>query len=195
MWQVYLHDTLHLSKNFSLIGEVDVNRLTKDSLSYTMLNFPPLPPSTSTSQSRDASYRALPALTLAWQPTLNDGIRVRASAVDGSLTDYQLLKPSDVLLFPSSDFPAFNLGAHGKSYEAEYDHTFPDASFFRLGFIRQQLAGNVYDALEDADGEDLTKANYQAVEAGYERVINPDLTAFANLFYIRSARWRMLTIL
>ena len=183
MWQVYLHDTLHLFNHFTVFCSVDINRLTSEETNTITSNIPVLPVPPSSNQ----SYHALPALTVAWQPTPQDGVRARAYALDGSLSDYQLLRPTDVLLFPTSDLPACSVGVYGSSYEAEYDHTFPDTSFFRLGFIRQQMRSDVNGALQDADAEPLEHYTYQAEDVSYERVIDPNLTAFTDLSFIRSA--------
>ncbi len=175
-WQAYLHDSWQVSNGFRVIGELCADRLT--SVLTTSTLSPPLSPSLT----RVGSNSGLPSLTLAWQPSGRDGLYLRARGVDGSIDDYQLLKPQEVFLFPTSDLPTLLLGARGQSYEAEYDHTFANSSFFRLGYLQQDLRET-----EDADEEFLTHSIYRAVETSYECLLTPSLTGFTNLFYIDSA--------
>ena len=174
--QAYLHDALKLSDRLSLIGEFRANRLTQ-SISTATIGLP-LPPSITLA---DIPV-GLPSLTASWQPTARDGLRLRARGVSGGIDDFQLLLPTEVFLFPTSDLPILKFGGRGQSYEAEYDHTFPDASLLRLGLLQQQLRRT-----ENADYERLDSSTYQSFETRYERLLTPTLSGFASLAFIASA--------
>jgi len=179
--QVYLHDAWRLSEQLIVIGEVRAERVVKVETDTTLVSpFPfPTPPVTS----RLDTYVGLPSLTLSWQATARDGLHLRARGVSGGIDDFQLLLPTEVFLFPTNDLPTLILGGRGQSYEAEFDHTFADASLLRLGFLQQKLTRTVVDD----NLVDLSDVTYQAIETRYERAITPTLSGFLACSFISTA--------
>jgi len=173
--QAYLQDTLKLAENLSVIGEVSAVMLE----SSDSMNMPPLPPSPAT---RSKTTAGLPKAIISWQPTPCDGFRVCARRLDGGIDDFQVLAPTAVFLFPANDLPALRFFGHGRSYEAEYDHTFANTSFFRLGFIHQKMCDT-----KNVDDELLLHSSYQAIEARFELVLTPATTGFISASVINSS--------
>ena len=175
-WQeAYLHGTLHLSPSVALIGEVRADRVINTTT--TAFTSPPLP----TTVKHEDTTEVLPSMAVTCQLTARDGLRLRTQGATGSIDGYQLLLPTEVFLFPTSDLPHLKVGGRARSYALEYDHTFTNASTVWLGVIQEQ-AWNT----QDADTEVLDQLTYQAVKARLESVLTPTTTGFASLSFVNS---------
>ena len=123
----------------------------------------------------------LPSLTVAWQPTPRCGLRLRARGVAGGIDDFQLLNPQEVFLFDTADLPTLwlvdlangNVTGRGDSEEAEFDYTFHDSSFFRIGLLNQQVR-NTYDV----DSEYLRESTFRSLNLQLEKVLTPTISGF-----------------
>ncbi|MDQ3814854.1 MAG: TonB-dependent receptor, partial [Armatimonadota bacterium] len=133
----YVRDEYLLSNRLSVIGEIQLQHLSRFSTQRDLL-----PEATEPELSEGSKTALLPKLVLAYQPNARTGIRFRARRVLATPQDFQLLSPTDVF-FESEGLPEVrSRGAEfgsGQTYELEFDHTFRNTSFLRLGLFRQNL--------------------------------------------------------
>ena len=169
--QAYLRDESAVSKRLTLIGEIRLERLD-NRISADILDPPgsdPIPP-----EDKKTTV-GRPAVIIAYQPDTRSGLRFRARKLFGTVQDFELLAPQDVFLFSFDNVPSLLLAGQGESYELEYDHTFPNASFLRLGAFQQDLRNAT-----NADDEQFPRARFRSAQIRYEGILTPTTTFFVD---------------
>lgn len=173
-YQAYLRDESRLSTRLTLIAEMQVQRLDiHENLAFIGLDGIP-----STQEDRSKTL-GLPNVIVSYQPDARSGLRVRFRRLLASVSDFQLLAPTDVFLFSFADLPqALSLDvptSDGTSAEIEYDHTFSDASFLRLGAFQQDIRQSL---IAGVSGGPYAKSHLRSLRGGYEGLLNRRLSFF-----------------
>jgi len=168
-YQFYVRDEVQVAPRLTLTGEMQVLRLDTFA-STSFIGLAGVPP---TQESRQKTF-SLPNVIAAYQPDARSGFRLRVRRIAATLSDFQLLTPTDVFLFSYAGLPqpldvlSF---ADGSSVEIEYDHTFSNASFLRLGAFQQDLR-----QASVLDSGSYDKARIRGARAGYEGLLSRDLS-------------------
>ena len=168
-FRAYVRDTWTIGTDLTLTGEMRVERVDSHVSNETLApdGTPSTPPTT-----LDTTV-GLPALIVAYLPDVRDGLRLRIRKLLGTIQDFDLLSPTDVFLFSFDNVPDLQLGGRGESYELEYDHTFRDASFLRLGAFQQDLRNAV-----NANADTFPRVRFRSAQIRYEGILNPATTFF-----------------
>ena len=174
-YQAYIRDEIKVNERLTVMGEIQLHRLSNDRISQVLL------PTVQDPRTTIAETTVgLPNFIAAYQPNARSSLHFRARRLVGDIEDFRLLAPTDVFLFTYSGLPNLNLLERGRSLELEYDYTFRNASFVHLGVFDQRLA---------SAGPAPTAPAPQArrgLRASYEGFINRDTTFFVNFNLINA---------
>ncbi len=171
----YVRDELRIIPRLTLTGELKAVRIAFDTRSTSTFN-PALPNGTTVSNSRSETkgFSGLPTVLASFQITPNTNARLRFRQLLGGIEDFELLSPSDVFLFSQREVPVQNFAQRGRSYELEFNHTFPDASFLELGVFQQSARG------AGSNLENFNSLRFRGVRARYEGIVSPRTTFFVS---------------
>ena len=167
--QAYLRDESQFSKQVTLTGEIRIERLDEQ----IHLEFPTSPDSGISAPTHTQTTVGRPTIIFAYQPNVRSGVRLRARKLFGTVQDFELLAPRDVFLFSFDDVPTLQITGQGESYELEYDYTFLNSSFLRLGAFQQSLQNAV-----NANDDQLTHVRFRSMQIRYEGILTPTTTFF-----------------
>lgn len=173
--QIYLRDEARLSPKLTLTGEMQVQRLDTFNTA-TFIGVPGL----GTTQDNSRKTFGMPTVIAAYQADRRSAFRLRARRLFASVADFQLLTPTDVFLVSFAGLPqATSVGSSpssdGTSVEAEYDRTFADASFLRIGAFQQDIRqGEIFNS----GGGPYEKAHVRGVQASYEGLLGRELSFY-----------------
>lgn len=173
--ELYVRDRWDISNRLSLTGEFKVQRLSTEANDVFTTDppdpfFPPF-----LSESKTSNTQNLPGFIIAYQPNARSGLRFRSRQIFGAIEDFSLLAPTDVFLFSQDETPTLFLSGEGRTHELEYDYTFRDSSFLRIGLFQQTLR-----PAQSPGGEFLTRARFRGLRLRYEGVLNRTTTFFVN---------------
>jgi len=174
----YIRNDFKVSSRFNVAGEVRVQKLDVDTTSRTVLPGPP----TSTSANPVDKTSVQPSLIAEYQLNDRSGVRFRARRLVGAVEDFQLLSPTDVFLTSLSSLPKVGLiNGSGRSFELEYDYTFRNASFLRLGVFDQHINRAQDLSVDGNSGAFLPRVRLRGFQAGYEGIVSRDINFYTNL--------------
>ncbi|MDQ3815654.1 MAG: TonB-dependent receptor, partial [Armatimonadota bacterium] len=177
-YQVYVRDEVKANERLTLMGEMQLHRLTQDRVLQEQEIFTESPPIVGAPQFlAKATTVGLPNFIATYRPHARSGFRFRARRLFGAIDDFRLLAPTDVFLFSFTGLPNLNLFGRGRSFELEYDRTFRDASFLRLGVFDQRLT----DVGNTGISATIPFVRQRGVRASYEGFFRQDTTYFVNL--------------
>ncbi|RYZ85585.1 MAG: TonB-dependent receptor, partial [Proteobacteria bacterium] len=123
----------------------------------------------------------LPTFVATYQSGRSTLLRFRARRLIPAIEDFELLSPTDLFGFYSTnDIPELDSGngqvPRGKLYEFELSHTFSNASFLRVGLFRAEQGRSVRsDTTEFFDN-----SRVQGLRLGYEGLINTRTSFFTS---------------
>lgn len=123
--QFFLRDELRLSDKLRLTGELRF--LRQEERQHRFQSSIPAGPPTF-----NRTTRGLPRVVLDYLPKRTDTLRFRAESQIATIRDFQFLSPTEVFLSETENIDA-NLGSGFRTFEAEWTHTFHNASFLRIG--------------------------------------------------------------
>jgi hypothetical protein len=165
----YLRDEWRASRNLRLTGEVQLQKIRFDFRSQYLS--PETEPPDVTSES---STVGLPNVVADYRLSPRSGLRARYRRIFGTVDDFQLLRPNDTFLYSDLDIPGITILGRGETVDVEYDHTFANASFLRLGLLHHNLR-------RVNQGGGGLNARVRGVRAGYEGFLGRDTSFFLNL--------------
>lgn len=118
---------------------------------------------------RQNKAELLPSLVATWRVERATLLRFRARRALGAIEDFELLSPSDLFGFDTSDdVPTLDTGGRGHCFELEANHTFGNASFLRVGLFRvEEGASSRLDT-----SESFAKSRVQGLRVGFEGLLN-----------------------
>ena len=170
-FQAYLRGESAVSSHLTMIGEIRIERLDSQ-MTAEPVDSPDIGSSLSEEKKTTVGR---PAVIVVYQPDTRSGLRFRARKLFSTVQDFELLAPQDVFLFSFDNVPPLQLAGQGESYELEYDYTFPNASFLRLGAFQQNLRNAA-----DADREQFPRVRFRSAQIGYEGILTPTTTFFVD---------------
>jgi tetratricopeptide (TPR) repeat protein len=176
----YLRDEVKINQRLSVTGEMQLQKLMFSASSQDLLS--PLKPILVASD--ENTMELLPKIIIAYRPNARSGLRLRVRRLLATPRDFQLLSPTDVF-FELEDLPEPFLGlrgdefGRGSSSELEYDHTFRNTSFLRVGLFHQQLGPAEIFGVSGIH----PKVRQYGVRVSYEGTLSRDTTFFMNLHF------------
>ncbi|MCS6862525.1 MAG: TonB-dependent receptor [Abditibacteriales bacterium] len=176
-FQAYVRDEIRFNDRWTLIGELQYQKVRADGV-FSLFDPRRRGRLLASAPSRVEKEAVLPTFILAHQPSGRSGVRLRARRLVGTVSDFQILAPTDVFLFSLADLPELGLTGDGTSYELEFDHTFGDAAFVRLGFFLQRLT-NARDALANA----VPQVRQRGARLTYSGTLGRNTAFYVNLDY------------
>ncbi len=170
--QLYLRDEWKLSERLMLTGELQYQKASADGL-FTVLDGS----GTLLSSAPDHLSKGvfLPALVMAFQLDKRSNLRLRTRRIFGNISDFQLLAPLDEFDLSTRNLPDLALTGRGASSEMEYDHTWHNSSFLRLGVFDQ----NLLDA-QDTLLNPIKRVRLRGARVGYSGLLNRQTSFFVN---------------
>jgi tetratricopeptide (TPR) repeat protein len=180
----YLRDEVRLGPRWDLTGEMQLEKL--DYSEATNVTSPPLGLFT------DAKSTTVgkPLFVATYRPTARSALRFRARRLFASISDFELLTPTDVFLISFEGLPqptSVFVPASGRSLELEYDKTLRNASFLRIGAFDQHLSAA--GLIDDPTTGLIPEARVRGIRSSYEGVIGEHL-AFLLRLDLNAARGR-----
>jgi tetratricopeptide (TPR) repeat protein len=173
-YTAYLRDEVTLRPNLSVTGELKAVKTDIDS------SFQIVPAPSINAKLADRTS-VLPTFIVSYLPGARSSLHFRARRLRPFNSSFDLLAPTDVFLLTFENLPRASLvNGGGRSYELEYDYTFSNASFLRLGAYDRRLT-NAQELSLDGSGAMLPKVKIRGLQAGYEGILSRDITYFANL--------------
>jgi hypothetical protein len=164
----YIRDEWRASRKLRLTGEVQLQKIRFDFRNQYLL-----PEEEPASTSSESSTVGLPNMVAEYRLSERSGLRARYRRIFGTLDDFQLLRPNDLFLYSDLDIPSITILGRGETVDLEFDHTFADASFLRLGLLHQDLR-----RVNQGGGGSNAKA--RGVRAGYEGFLGRDTSFLLN---------------
>ncbi len=175
-YQAYVRDEARINSHLTLIGEMQVQRLD----TFIHANIIGLPGVSPSQESHQKTF-GLPNVILTYVPDTRSAIRFRARRLFATVSDFQLLAPTDVFLVSFAGLPqaasvADIPSSDGTSVEVEYDRTFADASFVRVDAFQQDIRQALI-AIGPVGGP-YAKGHIHGVQASYEGLLSRDLSFY-----------------
>ena len=172
--EAYIRNDFSPNNRLTLTGELQVKKLENDS--STQITRPVvLPPSNSKFVDR---VFVLPKFVLDYRLNADTGIRLRMRRVLGSITDFELLHPTDLFTALPNNLPLLGIGGRGNSVELEADHTFGNSSFLRINLFGQHLNDVQEPSADVSAGQLVKRARLRGLNASYEGSIGRETTFY-----------------
>lgn len=166
--QLYLRHEYQPARKLRLLSEISLERQETDNTVNSIS--PPVPPVTSSRQ----LTKGLPKFVAEYQASRRDLLRFRAHSRLGTLRDFLLLTPVDAFQSDSREELQPGLGSGFRSVEAEWTHTFANASLLLINIGKHSSDATVSGA------EPIQSAHFRRVQARYEGILNPEITYFVS---------------
>ncbi|BCM94070.1 hypothetical protein IAD21_05967 [Abditibacteriota bacterium] len=176
--QFYLRDEWKINERLALTGELQYQKANANGLLSIFDGSGNPLFSTQTSLTKGVF---LPAFIMDYRLNKRSGLRFRARRTFGNIREFQLLSPLDEFASSTSELPDLSLTGRGISHEMEYDHTWANSSFLRLGIFDQ----NLRDA-QDALLNPIPRARLRGARLGYSGLLNHRTSFFVNGSYNRA---------
>lgn len=167
--QIYLRNDFAASRQLTISGEIKAERVQRRT-TIEVVSPPELP---GEPPGKRSVVIGVPKLVLDYTPTRTDIVRMRLQGVAGDIEDFQYLNPTDQ--FPLLPIEATRTGlfVRGSNFDAEWTHTFRNASLLRFGaFLRR------FDKIASIGGEPLADARHRGLLARYEGPLTRSTTFF-----------------
>ncbi|HVF85556.1 MAG TPA: TonB-dependent receptor [Abditibacteriaceae bacterium] len=174
--EAYVRNDFSPNKRLTLTGEVQLRHLKSDSaIQFTE-------PVVIPRLANEFVNRVfvLPKFVLDYRLDVNTGIRLRARRVLGAVTDFELLRPTDLFTALPNGLPLLGIGGRGNSIELEADHTFSDSSFLRINLFAQRLSDVQEPSADVSAGQLVRRARLRGLSASYEGSLGRETTFYLN---------------
>lgn len=174
--EAYIRDDFSPSKRLTLTGELQLKKLDQNSaVQFTK----PVVLPRSFHELVNGVF-VLPKFVLDYRLNADTGIRLRVRRVLGAITDFELLRPTELFTALPNGLPRLGIGGRGNSVEIEADHTFSDSSFLRFNFFQQQLSDVQEPSVDSSAGQLVKRARLRGLSASYEGSIGHETTFYLN---------------